>query len=97
MKNELAAKRGGLDVLLQTLEANIALLQVGDRVDQMAQGPTQSVKLPDNQGVARPQLVENLAQLGALVDRTAGSVGEDPIATGSLERVELEVRVLVGC
>jgi hypothetical protein len=33
VKYELAARRGGVDVLLQTAEADIAPLEVRDRVD----------------------------------------------------------------
>jgi len=78
-------------------KADIALLQVRDRVDQVAQRATEPVELPDDQSVARSHLVENLRQLGSLVEGAARCVGEDPIATGRLECVELQVRMLVGC
>lgn len=42
-------------------------------------------------------LVEDLCQLRSLVEGAGGRVGEDPIAAGVLERVELEVGMLVGC
>lgn len=95
-KISLPPQRGGVDLFLQAAKANVALLQVGDGVDQVAQGATESVELPDNQGVAWSQLVKDLHQLGSLVESAAGSVGEDPIAAGCLERVELQVRMLIG-
>ena len=57
MEDQLAARGGGIDRLLQAAEPNAALGQSGDGVDQMPQGPAQSVELPDDQGVAGPQLV----------------------------------------
>jgi hypothetical protein len=36
-------------------------------------------------------------ELGSLVEGATRSVDENPIATGGLERVELQVRMLVGC
>src|SRR5712692_3436416 len=41
VKDELATWRGRVDVLLQTAETNIAALEFGDRVDEMAQRATQ--------------------------------------------------------
>jgi hypothetical protein len=92
VEDELAARRGGVDLFLQAAKANVARMQLGDRVDQVAQGATESVELPDSQGVARSQLVKDLRQLGSLLESAAGRVGEDPIAASCLERVELRLR-----
>src|SRR5216683_2601036 len=45
VEDELAARRGGIDVFLQTAETDVATLELGDRVDQMAQRATQSIEL----------------------------------------------------
>jgi hypothetical protein len=42
------------------------------------------------------QLVEELRQFGSLVEGAAGSSADNPIATSSLERIELQVNMLVG-
>jgi hypothetical protein len=66
VEDELAARQSGVDLLLQAAEADIGLLEFGDRVDQVAQRATKPVELLDDQGVAWSQLVEDLAQLGSL-------------------------------
>jgi len=96
VENQLAARRRGIDVLLQTAEADTASLQVADRVDEMTKRASQPVELPDDQGVTRPQLVKHLGKLQAVVEGAAGGVNKDPITGSRFQRVELQVRVLVG-
>jgi len=83
VENELAVRRG-FDLFVHAAKANIALLQGSDRVDQVAQRATQTVELPDHQGVARSPLVEDLRQLGSLVEGAARIFGEDPIPASCL-------------
>ena len=52
VEDELAARRGGVDCLLQAAEPDAAVGQAGDGVDQVAQGAAEAVELPDDQGVA---------------------------------------------
>jgi hypothetical protein len=68
VKDELAPRRGRIDVLLQTAEADIAPLEIGDRVDQMTQRTSQTVELLDDEGVGRPQLVEDFRRLRERID-----------------------------
>jgi hypothetical protein len=49
VEDELAARGGGVDRLLQAAEADPALSQAGDGVDQMAQRAAQAVEFPDDQ------------------------------------------------
>jgi hypothetical protein len=60
VKDELAARRGGVDRLLQTAEPDLALGQAGDGVDQVPQGAAEAVEFPNDQGVAGAQLVQQL-------------------------------------
>jgi hypothetical protein len=53
-------------------------------------------RVPDDQGVAGPQLVQELLEGGPVGAGAAGGLGEHPIATGVLEGVDLQLRVLVG-
>jgi hypothetical protein len=62
VEDQLAARGGGVDLFLQAAEPDLALGQAGDRVDQVAQGAAQSVQLPDDQGVAGAQLVQDLRE-----------------------------------
>jgi hypothetical protein len=55
---------GGVDRLLQAAEPDPAVGQAGDGVDQMAQKAAEAVELPDDQGVAGPQLVQELGEGG---------------------------------
>jgi hypothetical protein len=52
--------------------------------------------LPDDQGVAGPELVEDLGEDGPVGAGAAGGLGEHPMAAGSGEGVDLELEVLVG-
>jgi hypothetical protein len=67
VEDELAAGGGGVDRLLQAAEPDAAVGQAGDGVDQVAQGAAEAVKLPDDQGVTGPELVEELLEDGAVV------------------------------
>ena len=85
----------GVDHLLEAAEPDAAVGQAGDGVDQVPQGAAQAVELPDDQGVAGAQLVQDLLQGGAVGAGAAGGLGEHPVAAG-LEGVDLELGLLVG-
>jgi hypothetical protein len=96
VEDELAAGGGGIYRLLEAAEADPTLSQAGNGVDQMAQGAAEPVELPDDQGVARAQLVQDLGEGGPVGVGATGGLGEDPVAAGPLEGVDLELGVLVG-
>jgi hypothetical protein len=56
MKHEFAATRRGIQVLLETLEANAPLRQVGDDLDEMPERAPEAVELPDHEDVAIAQV-----------------------------------------
>jgi hypothetical protein len=60
------------------------------------QGAAEPVELPDDQGVARPQLVQELGEGGPVGAGAAGGLGEHPIAAGGSEGVDLQLWLLVG-
>src|SRR4051812_11859092 len=64
MKDEFPAACSGVDLFLQRPEANAALLQVPDGVDEVHQGPAESVQAPDDQGVACSEVRERLGEAG---------------------------------
>jgi hypothetical protein len=96
VEDELAAGSGGVDRLLQAPEPDATVGQSGDGVDQMPEGAAEAVELSDDQGVARPELVEELFEGGAVGAGAVGGLGNDPVAAGALEGVDLELGVLVG-
>jgi hypothetical protein len=96
VEDELAAGGGGVDRLLQAAEPDAALGQAGDGVDQVAQGAAEAVELPNDQGVTRAQLVQELLEDGAVGAGAAGGLGEHPVAAGRLQGVDLELGLLVG-
>ena len=95
-KTSLPPGGGSVDRLLETPEPNPALGEPSDGVDQVAQGATEAVQFPDDQGVARPQLIQDLLEGRAVGAGAAGRVGEHPVAAGVLEGVDLELWLLVG-
>jgi hypothetical protein len=62
----------------------------------VAQGAAEAVEFPDDQGVAGPELVEDLGEGGAVGAGAAGRLGEDPVTAGTFQGVDLELGLLVG-
>jgi hypothetical protein len=87
---------GGVDLLLQAAEPDATLGQAGDGVDQVTQRPAKAVQLPDDQGVAGAELVQQLLEDRVVGAGAAGGLGEDPVAAGRGEGVDLQVWLLVG-
>jgi hypothetical protein len=96
VKDELAARRSGVDRFLEATEPNTAVGQAGDGVDQVPQRAAEAVEFPDDQGIAGPQLVQHLLESGPVGAGAAGGLGEHPVAAGTLQGVDLELRLLVG-
>jgi hypothetical protein len=66
VEHQLAARRGGIDRLLQATEPDPALGKPAHGADQVAQRPAKPVKLPHHQGVTGADLVEDLLEDGAV-------------------------------
>jgi hypothetical protein len=99
VEHELAAGGGGGHRLLQAAEPDTPVGERSDGVDQVAQRPAKPVKLPHHQGVAGAELVQDAVQLGGgwpARRRRHWLVGEHAVAAGRGERVDLEVKVLLG-
>ena len=94
MEDELATGGGGIDRLLEAAEPDPTLGQAGDGVDQVPEGAAEAVELPDDQGVTGAQLVQELGEGGAVGAGAAGGLGEDSVAAGRGEGVDLELGLL---
>jgi hypothetical protein len=81
---------------LQAAEPDPAFGQAGDGVDQVPEGAAEAVELPDDQGVAGAQLVQDLGEGGPVAAGATGRLDKHSIAAGTLQGVDLELRVLVG-
>jgi short chain dehydrogenase len=77
----LPAGGGGVDGFLEAAEPDAALGELSDGVDQMPQrAAEEAVELPDDEGVAGAQLIEELLEGGAVAAGAAGRLGEHPVA-----------------
>jgi hypothetical protein len=76
MEDELAARGGGVDHLLEAAEPDASLGQSGDGIDQVASGAAQPVELPDDQRVAGRSWSQDLPEDGALGQGADGGLGE---------------------
>jgi hypothetical protein len=61
----------------------------------VAQGAAEPVELPDDQGVAGAELVQDLLEDRAVGRCAAGGLGEHPVAAGAIQGVDLQTRLLV--
>src|SRR3954467_7380193 len=95
VKDQLATAGGGVDLLLQGPEANAALLQVPDGVDQMRQGAAEAVQAPDDQDVICTEVGERLGEPGAFRHGAGYGVGVELCTPRSTERVLLERKGLI--
>jgi hypothetical protein len=82
VKDELAAAGGRVDRLLEAAEPDFPTLQDGDRLDQVLERAPQPVELPDDEGVALPEVVEGGPELRAVALGAGGGLLEDAPAAG---------------
>jgi hypothetical protein len=95
VEDEFAAGGGGVDRLLEAAEPDAAVGEAGDGVDQVPQGAAEAVEFPDDQGVARRRLVQDLLEDGAVAAGAIGGLGEHPAAASRREGVDLALGLLV--
>ena len=56
MEHQLSGCGFGVDVLCNTLEGNTCALKRGNCLNEMLEGPAESIKAPDNQGITFPKV-----------------------------------------
>jgi hypothetical protein len=96
VEDQPAAGGGGVDGLAQGAEPDPAGVEIGDHLDQVAQGAAEAVQAPDHQGVPRPQRRQDLVEGGAAFQGAGGMVGPDPPTAGRGQLIGLQVGVLLG-
>jgi hypothetical protein len=92
MEDQPAAGGGGVQGLVQALEAGTLPAQRADDGDQVGQGPGQPVQARHDQGVAGPQVVQAGRQLGPVSVLARQLVGEHADAAGLGQGVLLAVQ-----
>jgi len=88
-------RRGGVDGLVQRAQADAALRQRVDDLDEVAQRASEAVEPPHDDDVARAGVVEQLLPGGQPGRRARRLVLEEPLALGGAEGVALQGEPLV--
>ena len=96
MENEFPAACCGINLLGQTLKADIPAMKLGNPLNEVFEGAAKPVKPPDNEGIPVPDVVERFSKPLALRLYATYRIGEDFQAAGRSERVLLEMQVLFG-
>ena len=96
---EAAGRRGGVDLRAlpgEHPQAHAASRQVLHGVDQVGEGATEAVELPDDEHVARPERAHAAVESRAVVADTGGEVvvDVDSVDARGLQRVALQVQRL---
>jgi hypothetical protein len=94
MEDEPAAGGGGVEVLVQRGEADPAVAQFGNHVDEVLETAVVAVQARGDEGVAGVEEGVARLQLGAERGLAGLLVREDPPAPGGGERVELPLQLL---
>src|SRR4051812_41442293 len=95
MKDQLTAAGSCVYRLLQALKTDSSLLKVSDCINQVSEGASQSVKPPDNKGVASSKVGECFGQSFALSFCAGDSIGKDLLTARRLKGITLEIKVLI--
>src|SRR5438552_3253640 len=66
-----------------------------DYLDQVLQPAAETIRPPDDERVARAEVVKARAELGAVLERPGADILVDAFAPGPLKRVELQREVLL--
>lgn len=95
MKNQLARRAAGLDLFGQTFKSDATLLKIGHDLHKVGQAAPEPIQSPHHQGVPCPQRLAALLKLGARCILATGRFFVDHAAPSLLERVALQVKVLI--
>src|SRR4029078_9104561 len=76
-------------------QADAALAELLDGLDQLLERAGESVELPDPDRVAVPHVREGRLELRALTLRARGLLLEHPVAPGFPQRIELQGEILL--
>src|SRR5512135_2267773 len=95
VEDQLPAAGRRVDTLLEASEADLPFLELPHGLDQVPDAATQAVELPDHEGVPLPEVCEGLIEPRPRGTCTTGLVREEPLATGALQGISLEIEALL--
>jgi hypothetical protein len=96
MEDQFASAGCRVHAFAQALKADFAGGEPVYSLNEMLQGTAEPVQLPHDQGVSFSRVLDGFGQTSAGIDGTAGDIAEDLFASGLLESVLLQIRILVG-
>ncbi len=85
----------GVDLFGQRAKADLAVVQVLDRVDQVFEAAAKPIQAPDHERVAGGEELKAGVELGAMAQGPRADIAKHAPAAGLLERVELQREVLI--
>ena len=62
MEDEFATWGGGIDVFSEAAKSNVALLKFAHHLNEMVEGATQSIQLPDDEDITAASKLQCLCQ-----------------------------------
>ncbi|VAY89286.1 hypothetical protein CARN8_6010012 [mine drainage metagenome] len=95
MKLQLTGRAPRLDLFHEALESDALALKLGDDLHQVGQAAAEAIKPPHHKGVPGAQRLSALLKLRPVGGLPAAGLFVDDYAPGLLERVALQVQVLV--
>jgi len=95
VEDELAPRRGGVDLFGETLEANAPRGKRRDYLDQVLQRTAQAIEPPDHARVPGSEVREHVIQDRSVGLRAAGCFLVNLAAAGGRQRIELQVEGLL--
>ncbi len=89
-------RAGGVNRIVETDQPNLTFHQIAHQFDQMFQRSPHPIEYPDHQHVASAQLTQHVIERRARGLRATGLVLKDAFAARTLERIQLQVGILLG-
>jgi hypothetical protein len=95
-EHEPARRRGGVDLTREDLQADAALLQVSDELDDVGQRAPDAVELPYDQRIARTRHLERTGKTRPFGCAPGAGVVVDTLTAGLRDGVALQIEALTG-
>ena len=80
---------GGVDGVIQALQADLTLCQLADQLDQVLERAPEAIQFPDHHGITRTHVGQQFVQFRTGAFRAAGDVLVDAFAPGLFQGIDL--------
>jgi hypothetical protein len=95
VEHQCATARCGIEVFLETLEADATLREVGDHLDEMAEGPSEAIEFPNQQHIALAEMYQRLLQDRPFGTRPTHDLLIDLSTARLAQGIQLQSQVLI--